>query len=197
MIKITFIFLLLSSAYISFGQVWKNLSTEDINCFELNSSNSLVLKKCYVDSDVFSIETLIDNKRNGVTIFYYPSGQIESITFYRDNIAISETQSFYPNGKIKWQGTFSNNLLRDTVIIENVCLESSDGLSIINCLDVKLYGLKDGKWEYYFDTGVLQYEGIYNKGKRVGEWKYFNIKGDINKIEIWEEGVFIKNKLLD
>ena len=46
-----------------------------------------------------------------------------------------------------------------------------------------IFGIKTGNWKTYWDNGNLKKEGIWKNGKANGLFKFYNINGDILKIE--------------
>lgn len=50
--------------------------------------------------------------------------------------------------------------------------------------------MREGKWSFYYENGILQSEGNYKADVKMGEWKYYNEKGelinmeDVNKIKL-------------
>lgn len=44
-------------------------------------------------------------------------------------------------------------------------------------------GIVTGKFQKFYDNGNLMEEGIYDKMKKIGEWKYYDETGKLNKIE--------------
>ena len=43
-------------------------------------------------------------------------------------------------------------------------------------------GLRDSVITSFYSNGAVYYSGLYNKGVRTGEWKYFNIEGGVDTI---------------
>lgn len=41
-------------------------------------------------------------------------------------------------------------------------------------------GIKEGKYNYWFRNGMLKLSGEYSKNKRVGVWKWYTEKGELD-----------------
>ena len=51
-------------------------------------------------------------------------------------------------------------------------------------------GIRDGKWEYYYENGARQQISYYNMGERDKEWIRFSEQGDT----LWTEKYVKKNE---
>jgi antitoxin component YwqK of YwqJK toxin-antitoxin module len=60
----------------------------------------------------------------------------------------------------------------------------ADGYSIANYSNDKL----NGEFTHYYASKKKQIVGQYLKDKKVGEWKFMDISGDVVKIQKWENG---------
>ncbi len=52
--------------------------------------------------------------------------------------------------------------------------------------------VKDGRYFKYYRSGELKISGRYKDGKKNGDWKYYNKKGKINKIETYKNGKLVE-----
>ena len=67
-------------------------------------------KEYYKNGNIKSIVRLNkENRYNGKAEFYYENGKIKKLVFF-DNGDIKECKVFYPNGQIKWESPFLNNV---------------------------------------------------------------------------------------
>lgn len=56
-------------------------------------------------------------------------------------------------------------------------------------------GFDHGKWEFYFEDGILEVEGNFNMGKKVGKWKYYYPSGKIKRIMEYDNDSNLINDL--
>ena len=95
--------------------------------------------------------------------------------------------SFYTNGQIKEQGTYSNN---EPVGIWQYYFENGNPKMTGEIRDSQNYGA----WKYYFENGNLSLEGELYNGTREGLWQYYYESGNLksrgeyqngNRVGIW------------
>lgn len=59
-----------------------------------------------------------------------------------------------------------------------------------------MVGEKNGNsGKYYINTQTFRFEGKYEDGVKVGEWKFYDKLGNLLKTEFWSEGKFIREKI--
>jgi len=83
----------------------------------------------------------------------------------------------YPNGKLKTEGWFNKDTLRDNIwysYYENGIKWSE--LSYEN-------GLKEGHSIVNYPNGKVHYSGSYNQDKKSGHWIFYKENGEIDKEE--------------
>jgi len=56
---------------------------------------------------------------------------------------------------------------------------------------------KQGKWSTYYDSGTLESEGYYEKGKKTGKWTWYHDNGLICSKEKYKYDYFKKGKFWD
>jgi antitoxin component YwqK of YwqJK toxin-antitoxin module len=47
----------------------------------------------------------------------------------------------------------------------------------------KTWLLREGKWSFYYKSGILQSEGNYKSDNKIGKWNHYNEKGELDKSE--------------
>jgi len=115
------------------------------------------------EGDLISKVDYVNDKREGLTIIYYPGGGPEPEK--------SKEETYYFGGK------------KDSVSIKKFL---SGQTNVEGSFDM---GLKDGKWVSYYEDGQVKLEGAYVKGKRNGDWKWYNRKGVVTKATTYNNGV--------
>lgn len=98
-----------------------------------------------------------DNKKQGLRKQFYPDGKIKTEISFEDNIPKGESRTYFANGNISEIGTWKN-------------------------------GSWDGVYRYFYEDGTLSYEWNFVNGKREGEQKYYWPNGKLNYIGRWENG---------
>ena len=54
-------------------------------------------------------------------------------------------------------------------------------------------GIVTGKFKKFYDNGNIKSEGMYNKMKKEGVWKYYNEQGVFLKEEFYDNGTLVEN----
>jgi antitoxin component YwqK of YwqJK toxin-antitoxin module len=44
-------------------------------------------------------------------------------------------------------------------------------------------GKEDGRYTVYYSNGNVRYTGVYNHGEKVGEWRFYNEDGELERTE--------------
>lgn len=137
--------------------------------FEKTIDNRFVFKKYYPSTSVKTFEiTYADEKQNyleGLFIRRYDNGKIWATGKYTDNRQQGKWEAFhFPGGELK-QKSFYNK------------------------------GLPSGTWTDYNSDSTKWAEYSFNEeGELHGEKTYWNSKGEITKILIYEDGELLKTK---
>jgi antitoxin component YwqK of YwqJK toxin-antitoxin module len=84
----------------------------------------------------------------------------------------------YDNGILRGRGSMKYFPANDTINIPNTDRSLPDSSFIIDHL-LK----KDGLWTYYFSNGWIESIGKYKEDKKVGQWRYYDINGQLLRIE--------------
>jgi len=93
---------------------------------------------------------------------YYPDGNVKIVASYKDNIPEGVRREYSTEGEIVKSYIFK----KGQVIGEGIVDEA---------------GMKDGPWKEFYITGALKSEGVYDKGKRIGWWKYYHKNGEVEQ----------------
>lgn len=103
-----------------------------------------------------------DDKEYGLFTYYRNNGTIERKAMFSQEGKRTETESYYPSGKIMAQGNYWNRKKDSTWVYyrENGRISFKE-----NYKD----GLKNGKWELYDQNGVLNEAFVYKDDKKNGE----------------------------
>ena len=157
----------------------------------------------------------INNIKEGKSYEYSIDGRLITLIFYKKGTLMGREfinrydklnkkkgvwKTFYDNGKLKEESRYKNNLLNGyykeydkkgqlinaTLYIDGIPQSFSAELATL-----------DLRKEYYYN-GKVKVEGIYDVvGKENGLFKYFNKKGEIDKIEIYLHGILLARGLID
>lgn len=127
---------------------------------EYDRDGSLISTAKYLDGilqeDVAELAKL-DIKRE-----YYPNGNVKIVASYKDEVPEGIRREYSEEGVVTAGYIFKNG---DII-----------GEGIIND-----EGIKDGPWQEFFTNGVLKSEGVYDKGKRTGLWKFYHPNGQLEQ----------------
>lgn len=137
------------------------------------------------------------SKGNGEVITYFPNGQPESITTFRNGHPYGEWKEFFDNGNLKSTGTYDEQHQR-LVVSEfdaegNQLVKDGEG-------DVEFWefdwnylkgtykaGLEEGIWQYYYYSGVQSNSVPYKAGKVEGEAMHYFENGKLAEIELYQD----------
>jgi antitoxin component YwqK of YwqJK toxin-antitoxin module len=100
---------------------------------------------------------VVNGKKNGTFLVYYPDGTIAQSGYLIDNKNVGEWKYFYPNGKLECKGMYINDI--------------PQGEWVFHFPDGKLKskgkykdGTRHGFWYEYEDTGALKVIYIFRNG---------------------------------
>jgi len=106
----------------------------------------------------------------------FPDGKPMNVKYFASETKeklIREIQ-YYDDGAVYIEGSFKNNERHGSWVAYY-----KDGV-IWSQAEYK-DGLEDGLKSVYFENGQKYYEGIKEKNKRVGIWKFWDIEGNLVK----------------
>lgn len=145
-------------------------SIYDSNNFLLEGLNTI---KCYYNNGVLKEEfnRLKRETINGFYKSYYQNGGLKKIYNVIQGRRVGYYLEYYPNGNLKIIGYYENfNNLTETLKCDtNIYDDSQSGMTIeeVTCDFVSL---------------------------KTGEWIYYDINGEVNKIEQYENGIVTSPK---
>lgn len=150
-----------------------------------------------------------DDKPYGKFVYYYESGEVQTILEYEDNgVALAKT--YFPTGTLMAKGYYLDQKKNDTwwyfnidklLISKEVYTNGKlNGISYkffptevgknpvileeINYVD----GLAQGEWKRYFKDGKLQIKGNYKNGLQQGECTWYNTAGTAEVVGFFKDG---------
>ena len=140
-----------------------------------------------------------DDVRNGLERIFDQEGRCVEEYIYENNIRSGIAKWYYPTGELKKTGYFENNkeegkateFERDGRVI--TLLTYKNGFIYteekINRYDSQ--AKRTGVWRDLYDDGKLRQEGNWLAGMKNGVFKFFNKKGELEKLERYENDVLI------
>lgn len=101
---------------------------------------------------------------------------------------------YFPNGKPKFDGTYKERKLKTKTGLFKKYNEKGE-LKSIQSYNNK--GKKDGNYLYFNDNGDQITNGIYKNGKKEGVWKYFDDDKNIRARVVFKKNKVVTYKLWD
>ena len=183
---------------------WKTYFDDGGMKSEGNRKNFLldsVWKFYRTDSTLERTITYSENIKSGIEQVFDEKGNIKEQFTYKNNIKDGEARTFYPTGKLHKIIPFVNNkeegkgkeYAEDGRLITNTMYRNGFIYSeeIINRYNGA--GQRTGIWKDLHPNGVIKEEGNWTSDKRNGVFKFFNKKGELERMEKYENGVLISN----
>lgn len=149
-----------------------------------------------------TLERSIDYRedvKNGAEKIYDAKGNIMEEFRNENNVRNGPAHSFYDTGQVKKDFQVINNkeegkaieYERDGRIITLITYKSGFIYTEerINRLD--LQGRRIGVWRDLYEDGSLQLEGNWARGMKNGVFKFYNRKGELEKLELYEDDVLV------
>ena len=100
----------------------------------------------------------LNNRKTGVWTKYYPNGNMKHELTFANNIANGYAKIYYRNGQLQEEGIWKMNRWA-------------------------------GQYKYYYENGNMKYDWSYNaSGKREGEQRYFHENGVVQYLGDWKGG---------
>ncbi|MGL5088850.1 MAG: toxin-antitoxin system YwqK family antitoxin [Fusobacteriaceae bacterium] len=125
-------------------------------------------------------EEFKDGKLNGYKVWYSEAGRVGMKEPYSDGLKNGVQETYYRNtGNIRSRVTYSGGRISGPMS----WYDKSGNL--INNEDFKG---GNGEWIAYWDNGEVREKGRLASGLPNGEWKYFNIKGEVTKVATFRNG---------
>ena len=121
--------------------------------------------------------TYRNGQLNGKFVNYYTkTGVEETVGNYVNGKKSGNWNSYYSSGRKKLSGDYSNGH-RQGVFTE--WYENGQKKSVINYSYEGNMNDKDGTVKGYNQNGTLKFEGRIEKGRKVGNWKYYDEMGNL------------------
>ena len=172
----------------------------------------------------------------GKFTYYYQNGKVRTISMISENGDVAHTSSWFPNGKLMAKGKYFNQQ-RDSLwqffseydgalVSEEFYVDGKKhgaekifypGKGVAEIIPWNA-GIKEGKWEQFYDdgaqklvgtyknderegpiktffvTGKTLVTGKYTKGHKDGTWIYYDDNGKVTLKEYFDEGILVKSE---
>lgn len=138
----------------------------------INSQDPLLRGK------VISRELFVNDKREGLSLYYYPEGLIKEEVQYVNNKRQGWTREFDKEGKLISLQRFNNGTL-----VERERINRSDE-----------QGLKQGVWKTYFPNGRIRSEINYRDDLLNGPYKEYDENGNVSVLLQYAKGVLLEEQ---
>ncbi|MCX6295608.1 MAG: TonB family protein, partial [Bacteroidetes bacterium] len=134
---------------------------------------------------VYEEGSFLNGKNDGVWIYYYPTGELNSKINFKNGEKNGEGVYYYKDGTISQKGQF---VIGEKSGMWMAYDEKGAIASELNYNSNKL----DGDARYY-EKGKLVCSGKHNKGVRIFVWKFYNAKG--KETSVYDYGyTFVSSK---
>jgi antitoxin component YwqK of YwqJK toxin-antitoxin module len=201
---------------------------EKINRSDAENKKQGVWKWFYTDGTIQLEGVYKHGLKNGVFKYYDPKGNLKTIEKYLDDQKQQDAEEvakleikrdYFPNGKVKIEGTYRNGLaegvrreFNEAGEVEKSYLMKSGQVTAEGIIEAsgqrkgewkeffpdgktKAKGLyvddfKSGYWEYYHQNGMVEQKGKYDaKGRLSGLWQWFDENGNVLREENFRNGL--------
>lgn len=127
-------------------------------------------------------------------IEYYEDGNVKFKGTYRDNIPEGVHRYYDTQGKVDSSHIFEDGVLIGQGIYDDYGLKQGYWKEFYNTGELKAEGryrqnLKQGLWKYYFKNGQIEQMGQYLKGKPDGDWTWYYPTGEVLREEVFYLGL--------
>ena len=196
----TLVFLFMLAPFVTSAQVrlklnynkdWK-LTTSDSAAFiriciydTTNSYFAGPVADLYLNGKPQMKGTYLARKKEGEFTFYYENGNVQSIGEFENDVRVGTWKYFYENGNEKLVLVFSDPDQEPKVVF----LKDEDGDLLIKS------GF--GRWreEVTIEDQKVVITGEYKNSKRDGTWRFYNPTIGRSRVEIFEDGKFVRGYL--
>lgn len=161
-------------------------------------------KYFYSDGKLKAEGNYISNLENGSWKFYFNDGSIEQNGEYKNGKYNGLWKWYYPGNQVKKEENYFNGKEEGESIEYNEFGEviakgeffegEPEGEWYYFVNDHKeigsyVTGLRHGKWKYYYENDVLQFEGEYIQGNPDGKHKYYYPNGELKEEQYYTQGI--------
>ena len=122
---------------------------------------------------IVSRELYVNDKREGLSYYYYNSGLLHEVVEYKGNKKHGTAVEYNTDGEIITLQKFSNG-----VLTERQKLNRSDERNV-----------KQGFWQEYYDNGKVKKEMYYKNGELDGPYKEYNEDGNLSLRLNYKNGI--------
>lgn len=142
-----------------------------------------------------------ENIKNGLEQIFDEKGNIKEQFTYKNNIKDGEARTFYPTGELHMIIPFVNNkeegkgkeFAEDGRIISNITYRNGFIYAEEKINRYNSAGNRTGIWIDLHPNGKPKEEGNWTNNLRNGVFKFFNKKGELEKMEKYENGWLVTN----
>jgi antitoxin component YwqK of YwqJK toxin-antitoxin module len=153
------------------------------------------------DSTLERIITYKESLKNGPEQLFDTAGKILSEVLFVNNIKNGPSKTFYLSGQVHKIIPFENNkeegkgveYAEDARIITNTVYRNGFIYSEEFINRYNSANKRSGIWKDLHPNGVVREEGNWTNGLRNGVFKFFNKKGELERIENYENGELVVN----
>lgn len=171
------------------------LKQERINRKDKQGLKQNIWKYFYPNGNVRLEGRYINDKKDGYFKYYATDGNLTKTEKYLQDSLIEMPEEitdletyydYYENARVKFKGTYRQ--------------ATPEGVHRYYSMDGKVigskiykngvivgegiyddYGLKQGYWKEYYDSGELKAEGTYKNYVKIGEWEYYHKNGKLEQ----------------
>ena len=123
-----------------------------------------------------SKELYLDDKREGASYYYYPSGKLKQIIYYKNGRKQGVSREYDENGMVITLEEYLNGYMI-----------SRESINRVNA-----QGEKHGVWKTLYPDGTLKEEEYYKNGVLEGTSKMYSEKGNPINQRTYREGILVE-----
>jgi len=128
----------------------------------INSKRDSVWTFYNIQGNLIARESYEDNKKNGPSITYFPSGRKAEVTLYENGKKTGEWLQFYESGKPKAKGKYVDGKLQGEVLYY-------EPTGRIGAKGKYVKGLMDGNWYFFDDANKIEKTQVWDRGTLVSQ----------------------------
>lgn len=122
--------------------------------------------------------------KDGVEILYYPSGNRQSKTIYKDGLKEDVSRAWYESGELFIEASYKKGI---TVYLKKYFKNGHI------MADVPLVnGNIEGYATYYDENGKVVQTGSFSNNMKTGEWKYYDFYDSLHTTEVYRNDTLIE-----
>lgn len=155
------------------GNIYAQVSSAGSDTINVVDASKLKQGYWIVKSNSKTVEEgrYVDNMRNGVWTFYFPSGKLKCTITYLNDKAKGHAKLYYEDGKLAEEGTWMENKW-----VGKYLMNYPNG-QLAYDWNFDVTGKRTGVQRYFYDNGQPMYEGEWTSGKNSGNLTMFDDKG--------------------